>query len=129
MGEWAFTAELMQRTGCQMLLDLNNLWTNATNFDLDPGAELATLTSLIKADDIVQIHVAGSKFHPTDETANKGYWVDTHGEQVPSAVCDLLKATYAASGDIPTIIERDNNIPGFDTLEGERQLLVNTIYG
>ena len=36
MSEWEFTAALMERTGCQMLLDLNNLWTNAANFDLDP---------------------------------------------------------------------------------------------
>ena len=137
MGEWGFTAELIKRTGCQMLLDLNNLWTNATNFDLDPAAELATLTNLINADDIVQIHVAGSKFHPAEEASGdnagtgtgKGYWVDTHGEQVPPEVCELLKASYAAYGDIPTIIERDNNLPSFDELESERQQLVDTING
>jgi len=129
MGEWEFTAELMKRTGCQMLLDLNNLWTNSTNFDLDPTEELATLTNLINADDIVQIHVAGSKFHPSGNDAKEGYWVDTHGEQVPSEVCQLLKATYTAYGDIPTIIERDNNIPSFDELESERQQLVDTING
>jgi len=138
MGEWDFTAQLMTRTGCQMLLDLNNLWTNATNFDLDPEAELTTLSRLIKSDDIVQIHVAGSKFHPYDDdngidrgsdhnNTGKGYWVDTHGEQVPPEVCKLLKATYAAYGDIPTIIERDNNIPSFDELESERQQLVETV--
>lgn len=129
MGEWEFTAELMQRTGCQMLLDLNNLWTNATNFDLDPVTELNTLTQLIKAGDIVQIHVAGSKYHPPADATREGYWVDTHGEQVPPEVCALLKATYAAYGDIPTIIERDNNLPGFDELESERQALVKSING
>jgi len=71
MGEWDFTAELMKRTGCQMLLDLNNLWTNATNFDLDPHAELSTLTTAIDAKDIVQIHVAGSKFHPSADEVVK----------------------------------------------------------
>ena len=129
MGEWDFTAELMKRTGCQMLLDLNNLWTNATNFDLDPRAELAHLMAVVDAKDIVQIHVAGSKFHPANDETGRGYWVDTHGEQVPPAVCDLLKATYTACGGIPTIIERDNNLPRFDELESERQLLVNTIHG
>lgn len=132
MGEWDFTAQLMQRTGCQMLLDLNNLWTNASNFDLDPIAELKSLIDVIGADDIAQIHVAGSKFHPADDKTGKageGYWVDTHGEQVPPAVCELLKATYAAYGDIPTIIERDNNLPSFDELEQERQLLVETVNG
>jgi uncharacterized protein (UPF0276 family) len=129
MGEWDFTSELMERTGCQMLLDLNNLWTNATNFDLDPSAELATLITSIETKQIVQIHVAGSKFHSSDDKAGRGYWVDTHGEQVPAAVCDLLKTTYAACGDIPTIIERDNNLPSFDELETERQELVNTIHG
>ena len=129
MGEWDFTAELMRRTGCQMLLDLNNLWTNATNFDLDPSAELNTLTTAIDAKNIVQIHVAGSKFHPSYDKTGRGYWVDTHGEPVPTEVCELLKATYAAYGDIPTIIERDNNLPRFDELESERQLLVNTVNG
>ena len=129
MGEWDFTAELMKRTGCQMLLDLNNLWTNATNFDLDPHAELSTLTTAIDAKDIVQIHVAGSKFHPSADEAGEGYWVDTHGEQVPAEVCELLKETYAACGDIPTIIERDNNLPSFDELDAERQMLFKTIHG
>ena len=128
MSEWDFTAALMKRTGCQMLLDLNNLWTNATNFDLNPVAELATLTDLFSADDVVQIHVAGSKFHPVEGPGN-GYWVDTHGEQVPAEVSELLKLTYAAYGDIPTIIERDNNVPSFEALESERQQLVDTIYG
>ena len=127
MGEWDFTAELMKRTGCQMLLDLNNLWTNATNFDLDPSAELSNLTTAIDTHSVVQIHVAGSKYHPTDDGV--GYWVDTHGEQVPQAVCNLLKATYAAYGDIPTIIERDNNLPRFDELESERNNLQRTIHG
>ena len=129
MGEWDFTAELMKRTGCQMLLDLNNLWTNATNFDLDPSAELISLTTTIDTKDIVQIHVAGSKFHASDDEAGRGYWIDTHGEQVPTEVCDLLKAAYASCGGIPTIIERDNNLPSFDELESERQVLVNTVHG
>jgi uncharacterized protein (UPF0276 family) len=131
MGEWEFTAELMKRTGCQMLLDLNNLWANASNFDLDPTDELTTLMQTVKAEDIVQIHVAGSKYHPKSDVAGsdggKGYWVDTHGETVPLEVCELLKATYAVYGEIPTIIERDNNLPSFNELESERQMLVETI--
>lgn len=128
MGEWEFTAALMQRTGCQMLLDLNNLWTNSVNFDLDPGAELAKLNQLIKADDIAQIHVAGSKHHTSEDDAGRGYWVDTHGERVTTEVCELLKATYTTHGAIPTIIERDNNLPEFDELESERQMLCEAVY-
>ncbi|PWQ97967.1 DUF692 domain-containing protein [Leucothrix pacifica] len=128
MGEWEFTAELIKRTDCKMLLDLNNLWTNARNFDLEPSTELDTLMRYIPADGIMQIHVAGSKFHSDHRSAN-GYWVDTHGEQVPAGVCDLLKTTYAAYGEIPTIIERDNNLPSFDELERERQTLLETVHG
>ena len=129
MSEWEFTATLMERTGCQMLLDLNNLWTNARNFDLNPASELTALSHLVNADDIVQIHLAGSRYysHPDDE--NKGYWVDTHGEEVPTAVCELLKETYSIFGDIPAIIERDNNLPDFHELVSERQTLVDMIYG
>lgn len=129
MGEWEFTAELMKRTGCRMLLDLNNLWTNSMNFDLDPSAELATLTSLVKADSIAQIHLAGSKYHPAENDSEQGYWVDTHGEQVPVEVRDLLKALHSSYGDIPAVIERDNNLPSFDELEAERQQLAGFIYG
>ena len=124
MGEWEFTAELIRRTGCKMLIDLNNIWTNATNFNQDPVAELNHLITVIKASDITQIHVAGSKFHPDSNNGSDGYWVDTHGEQVSAGVCTLLKKTYSAYGAIPTIIERDNNIPDFDVLESERQTLV-----
>ncbi|MGB0846072.1 MAG: DUF692 domain-containing protein [Thiolinea sp.] len=127
MGEWDFTAELMRRTGCKMLLDLNNLWTNATNFDLDPDTEFATLSRLVKAGDIVQIHVAGSKYHAAQDESFPGYWVDTHGEPVPAAVSAMLKAAYKVYGDIPTIIERDNNLPEFAELEAERQALVATV--
>ena len=128
MSEWAFTAALMKRSGCQMLLDLNNVWTNAMNFDRDPIAEFGEITSRITADQVVQIHVAGSKYHPSDADNANGYWVDTHGERVPDAVCQLLKATYESYGDIPTIIERDNNLPSFETLEAERQQLIHAIH-
>jgi uncharacterized protein (UPF0276 family) len=46
---------------------------------------------------------------------------------VPPEVCELLKATSAAYGEIPTIIERDNNLPSFNELESERQMLMETI--
>lgn len=143
MSEWDFTAELIRRTGCQMLLDLNNIWTNASNFDRDPLSEFTQLSSVIQADDIAQIHVAGSTYHPTDgdviktvtetgtdtvtNTEANGYWIDTHGEPVTEGVCELLKATYAAYGPIPTVIERDNNIPSLDELERERQQLLSLI--
>ena len=129
MSEWDFTAELINRTGCQMLLDLNNIWTNASNFDQNPLSELTKLTNVIQANDIAQIHVAGSTYHPTDDADVDGYWIDTHGEQVTEGVCELLKATYAAYGSIPTVIERDNNIPSFDELESERQQLVGIVNG
>lgn len=127
MEEWAFTAELIRRTGCKMLVDLNNIWTNATNFDRDPVTELNHLIAVINASDITQVHVAGSKFHPSSDNDSDGYWVDTHGEQVPVEVCELLKRLYSAYGAIPTIIERDNNVPDFDELESERQTLVKVI--
>ena len=129
MSEWEFTAGLMQKTGCKMLLDLNNLWTNATNFDLDPYKELDALSRVIKGDDIVQIHVAGSKYHAHPDDKSKGYWVDTHGEKVPMAVCGLLKTALDRFGDIPVIIERDNNLPGFDELAAERRELMDIIDG
>ena len=108
MSETAFLAELARRTGCGLLLDLNNLYVNAVNFDLDPFAgwtELAPET-------IVEIHLAG-------HTRTDVGLIDTHGARV----CDDVWALYAAArrqfGPRPTLIEWDTDLPTLDVLLAE----------
>ncbi len=108
MTETAFLAELARRTGCGILLDLNNLYVNAINFGFDPVARLAELD----ASTIGQMHLAG-------HTQVDDCLVDTHG----SVVCDPVWALYEHAcrrfGPRPTLIEWDTDLPALDVLLGE----------
>ena len=108
MTETAFLAALARRTGCGILLDLNNLYVNAINFGFDPLARLAELD----ASTIGQMHLAGHAV--VDDCL-----VDTHG----SVVCDPVWALYEAAcrrfGPKPTLIEWDTDLPALDVLLGE----------
>ena len=108
MSETAFLAELARRTGCGILLDINNLYVNAINFGFDPHTRLAELD----ASAIGQMHLAG-------HTAAGGCLIDTHG----SVVCDPVWALYEDAcrrfGPKPTLIEWDTDLPALDVLLGE----------
>jgi uncharacterized protein (UPF0276 family) len=108
MTQTAFLAQLVRRTGCSILLDINNLYVNATNFGFDPIEGLADL----HAEAIGQMHLAG-------HTAVDGCLIDTHGARV----CDAVWALYAEAcrrfGPRPTLIEWDTDLPALDVLLGE----------
>jgi hypothetical protein len=110
MTETAFLAELAGRTGCGLLLDINNLYVNAINFGFDPVARLAELDGST----IGQIHLAG-------HTAVDDCLIDTHG----TLVCDPVWALYAHAcrrfGPRPTLIEWDTDLPALDVLLGEAE--------
>ena len=105
MTETAFLAELARRSGCGLLLDINNLYVNAINFGFDPGARLAELDGAA----IGQIHLAGHAV--VDDCL-----IDTHG----SVVCDPVWALYEDAcrrfGPKPTLIEWDTDLPALDVL-------------
>jgi len=108
MTETAFLAELARRTGCGLLLDLNNLYVNAINFGFDAVARLAELDGA----SIGQIHLAGHAV--VDDCL-----IDTHG----SVVCDPVWALYEHAcrrfGARPTLIEWDTDLPALDVLLGQ----------
>jgi len=105
MTETAFLAELARRTGCGLLLDLNNLYVNAVNFGFDPLERLAELEGA----SIGQVHLAGHAV--VDDCL-----IDTHG----SVVCDPVWALYEEAcrrfGPKPTLIEWDTDLPALDVL-------------
>ena len=105
MTETAFLAELARRTGCGLLLDLNNLYVNAVNFGFDPFERLAELDGAT----IGQIHLAG-------HTAVDDCLVDTHGSVVCDPVWDLYAHACARFGARPTLIEWDTDLPALDVL-------------
>jgi len=108
MTETAFLAELARRTGCGILLDVNNLYVNAVNFGFDPIARLADLPP----EAIGEMHLAG-------HTSVDGCLIDTHGSRVCDEVWALFQAACRRFGPRPTLIEWDTDLPALDVLLGE----------
>jgi uncharacterized protein (UPF0276 family) len=108
MTETAFLAELARRTGCGILLDINNLYVNAVNFGFDPIARLADLSPAA----IGEMHLAG-------HTTVDGCLIDTHGSRVCDEVWALFDAACRRLGPKPTLIEWDTDLPALDVLLGE----------
>ena len=106
MAEGTFFAELVARSGCGILLDINNAYVNACNHGTDAGAFLRALPS----DAIVYYHIAGHL-----ELAD-GMLLDTHGTPVAEAVVELARETWALHGPRPLLLERDNFVPELGAL-------------
>lgn len=123
MNEWEFHAQLCKRTGCSVLLDLNNLWTNATNFGVDPSEEFNLALATLDPATIRQLHLAGS----TLEVAEPPRWIDAHGAPVTDPVIDLFQQFSQANPAVPSIIERDSAIPTFAQMQQERESIYASI--
>jgi len=108
MTETAFLAELARRTGCGILLDVNNLYVNAVNFGFDPVERLADLPPAA----IGEMHLAG-------HTSVDGCLIDTHGARVCDEVWALFREACRRFGPKPTLIEWDTDLPALDVLLGE----------
>lgn len=108
MTEWAFIAELTRRTGCYLLLDVNNIYVSGTNHGFDPIDYLAG----VPHDRVRQIHLAG-------HSQGRDLLIDTHDQPVPDPVWDLFARARPLLGDVATMIERDDNIPPLDELLAE----------
>lgn len=103
--ESGFLTELTQRTGCTLLVDLNNLHVNQLNHGPDAWALLSKLPFA----SISQWHLGG----PTEVD---GAWIDTHANTVPEAVWSLYERAIDAVGPRPTIVEWDQDLPPLQTL-------------
>lgn len=108
MSEWQFLGQLCARTGCDLLLDINNIFVSASNH----GFDATTYFDGIPADRVRQIHLAG---HSAGETM----LIDTHDQPVCGSVWDLYAHAIGRLGPVATMIERDDNIPAIDELLDE----------
>ncbi|WP_075795156.1 MNIO family bufferin maturase [Massilia putida] len=108
MSEAAFLAELARRTGCGVLLDVNNLYVNAHNHGEDPLAAIAALP----AGCVGEIHLGG---HLVTEDG----LIDHHGARVAPPVWDLYRAALARFGVVSTLVEWDTDLPALDVLLDE----------
>ena len=111
--EGDFLREVVQRTGCGLLLDVNNVYVSSTNHGLDPLRSLCELPCHATG----EIHLAG--FAEDLDSAGDRLLIDTHGSPVAEAVWALYEAALAITGPKPTLIERDNDVPAFEVLLGE----------
>jgi uncharacterized protein (UPF0276 family) len=107
-GETDFLAQVARRTGCGVLLDINNLYVNQCNHGEDALAAMAALAPGL----VGELHLAG---HCDDG----GVLVDHHGAPVAAAVWDLYRAAVRRYGPLPTLVEWDTNLPPFATLLDE----------
>lgn len=111
--EPAFLAELCRRTGCGLLLDVANVFVSAINRGADPGVTL--LDNPLGA--VEEVHLAGHE--AITDRLGAPVLLDTHGSAVPEPVWDLFEVLLAARGPLPTVIEWDNDVPGWPTLAAE----------
>lgn len=103
-----FLSELVRRSGCNLLLDVNNLYINSANHNFDPLSYLAG----IPADAVVEYHLAGHE--------DQGHTlIDTHGTPVSEHVWALYAEVLKQAGARPTLIEWDVNIPDLTVLLAE----------
>ena len=113
--ETDFLAELATRTGCGLLLDVNNLMVSATNHGTSPQAYI----DAFPVGEVAEIHLAGFTEEPGLEQAR--LLIDDHGSAVHSEVWSLYERALRRCGAAPTLIEWDNNVPEFSVLLGEAQ--------
>jgi hypothetical protein len=110
--EAQFLAELVRRTGCGLLCDVNNVYVTARNLRLDPVAYLDALP----ADAVGEVHVAG---HSANETDGRTVFIDDHGSPVAPTVWALYEHAIRRFGAVPTLVEWDTEIPALEVLLAE----------
>ena len=112
MDEAFFLAELVRRTGCGLLCDVNNIYVSAWNIETDPIEYLA----LLPAAAVGEIHLAG---HAVKIVGNRTVLIDDHASRVSDGVWALYREALTRFGCRPTLIEWDADLPDLDTLMSE----------
>jgi uncharacterized protein (UPF0276 family) len=108
LGEAQFLAEVVRRTGCGVLLDVNNLYVNQCNHGEDALAAMAAFAP----GDVGEIHLGGHLVTPEAV-------IDHHGARVAPQVWELYRVALARFGRVPTLVEWDTDIPALECLLGE----------
>ncbi|MES2495980.1 MAG: DUF692 domain-containing protein [Pseudomonadota bacterium] len=108
MTEWQFLDAMCKRSGCGLLLDINNIFVSATNHGFDPLAYIDG----VPVDRVRQVHLAG-------HSRGQDLLIDTHDQPVPPTVWALYDYALDRLGPVATMIERDDAIPPLADLLGE----------
>jgi hypothetical protein len=107
-----FYAAIVAATGCELLLDVSNLYANAVNAGRDPHVEL----SRFPLDRVAMLHVAGGCWED-------GFYFDTHADPLSEPVWSLVGDAIARTGDVPILLERDDGFEDFAALRAEIERL------
>ena len=113
MSEAEFINAVIEKSDCQLLLDINNIYVNSINHGYDAESFLRAMP----AERIAYAHIAGH-FEEAEDLR-----VDTHGADVIDPVWSLLEKAYELYGVFPTLLERDFNIPALEELFGEVDII------
>ena len=116
-----FLAELSKRTGCGLLLDINNVFVSAKNHGTQPLAYLDSFPF----DRVKEIHLGGHDEEVDDVGAP--LLIDTHGSPIAEGVWTLYAHVIARAGALPTLIEWDNDVPDWPTLLAEAVVAQNIL--
>jgi uncharacterized protein (UPF0276 family) len=112
LDEGAFYAEVVRRTGCDLLLDVGNLYANAVN----SGREPLDVLQSFPLDHVAMLHVAGG-------VLEDGFFLDTHAHRISPSVLELVQRTLERVGRVPVLLERDASFGLFQEIAGELQAL------
>jgi uncharacterized protein (UPF0276 family) len=112
MSEWEFLQTLAERSGCGLLLDVNNVYVSSRNHGFDAREYLAHLDPR----HVGEIHLAG---HSVNAHGDFSILIDTHSRPVSAEVWDLYAFAIGRLGRIPTLIEWDTDIPALPVLVAE----------
>ncbi|ETK15036.1 hypothetical protein H096_29533 [Pseudomonas sp. FH1] len=115
LDETDFISEVIRRTGCGLLLDVNNVYVSCINHRRDPLAYLDALP--LHA--VGEIHLAG--FAEDTDSLGDRLLIDDHGALIDNAVWQLYEKVLKHVGSVATLIERDNQVPAFGVLLAEAQ--------
>jgi len=118
--EVEFLAELAQRSGCALLLDVNNVYVSAHNLGISATDYIDTFPVAA----IAEVHLAG---HTQDMQAD--LLIDSHDQAICSDVWALYQRLIRRTGPLPTLIERDGNLPEFVSLLAERDIAEQYLSG
>ena len=109
MSEWDFYREIVEQSGCYMMLDVNNIYVSSRNHHFDPWDYMKA----VPWDRVVQMHVAGHTERPD------GSLLDTHDHPVRDEVWELYQYAVEQTGGVSTILEWDDQIPPLNEVLAE----------
>ena len=125
MSESAFVSELIGRTGCKLLLDVNNVAVSAANLGQCANERLRAFLADVPPQAIGEIHLAGHTIR--ELPGGTRLRIDDHGSAVSDVVWSLYQEVIGQIGPRPTLIEWDTDIPAFEVLETEAAIAQATL--